>query len=233
MNFEGFPDETFHFLEQLTLHNDKTWFEAHRRDYQDFYVAPAIAFIEALGPKLAKIPGGASYEARLNGSLFRINRDIRFSSDKTPYKNHIDMWFWQGERKGWDTAGYFMRLLPDQFILGAGMHGFDKARLTAFRDAVVDEKSGAALEAALAQVARAGPYEVGGEARKTVPRGYDAMHPRARLLLFEGLTASMEGPIPPEASSGVFVDYCLAHFRNLSPINQWLRQVLRTEAVGA
>ena len=226
MSFDGFPDETFRFLEQLSLHNDKTWFEAHRRDYQDFYVAPVLAFIEAMGPKLAELPGGARYEARINGSLFRINRDIRFSRDKTPYKNHIDMWSWQGERKGWDRTGYFMRLLPDQMILGAGMHAIDKARLPAFRDAIVADETGRALETMPAKIERAGSYAIGGEARKTVPRGYDVAHPRARLLLYEGLTASLEGPIPPEASSGAFVDYCLAHFRNLSPINQWLKRAL-------
>jgi catechol 2,3-dioxygenase-like lactoylglutathione lyase family enzyme len=47
---------------------------------------------------------------------------VRFSKDKTPYKNHIDMWFWQGERKGWETPGYFMRLEAHQWAIGAGMH---------------------------------------------------------------------------------------------------------------
>ena len=82
------------------------------------------------------------------------------------------------------------------------MHAIDKARLPAFRDAIVADESGSALETMLAQIERAGPYVIGGEARKTVPRGYDASHPRARLLRYEGLSASLEGPIPPEASSG-------------------------------
>ncbi|HEX5369461.1 MAG TPA: DUF2461 domain-containing protein [Dehalococcoidia bacterium] len=232
MRFDGFAVETFRFLEQLTLHNDKSWFEAHRGDYQAFYLQPALAFIEALGPRLAELPGDIEYEARVNGSLFRINRDIRFSADKTPYKNHIDMWFWQGERKGWDSPGYFMRLLPDEIILGAGMHRLDKAGLVAFRNAVIAEKSGAALEQALARVTDAGPYAIGGEARKRVPKGYDAFHPRARLLLLEGLSATLETPLPTEATSAEFVEYCLDHFRNLSPINQWLSETLEVRPDG-
>lgn len=60
----------------------------------------------------------------MNGSIMGINRDIRFSKDKSPYKDHLDLWFWTGDRKGWDTSGFFFRLTPDRLVLGEGMHGF-------------------------------------------------------------------------------------------------------------
>ena len=47
-------------------------------------------------------------EPRVNGSIFRINRDIRFSKDKTPYKDHLDLWFWEGNRKG-AVSGFFLQ----------------------------------------------------------------------------------------------------------------------------
>lgn len=228
MAFEGFSEETFRYLTELTLHNDKGWFEANRSRYESYYMQPALAFIEALGPRLqSELPGGVRFEARVNGSLFRINRDIRFSKDKTPYKNHIDMWFWQGQRKGWDSPGYYMRLLPDLMILGAGMHQFGKQGMEAFRRAVVDDGSGTRLESTIASIQKAGPYSIAGEARKTVPKGYDASQPRARFLLYEGLNANLETSIPPEAHRPEFVDYCLAHFRALSAVNQWLSDVMK------
>ena len=99
--FTGFGPETFAFLRDLTLHNDRDWFMANRARYEEHYLAAALGFIEAIGPRLAaELPGDVRFEARVNGSLFRINRDIRFSKDKTPYKNHIDMWFWTGDKKG-------------------------------------------------------------------------------------------------------------------------------------
>jgi uncharacterized protein (TIGR02453 family) len=196
--------------------------------YETYYLAPALAFIEAIGPRMqAGLPGEVQYEARVNGSLFRINRDVRFSKDKTPYKNHIDMWFWQGERKGWESPGYYMRLLPDEMILGAGMHSFSKDGLEAFRRAVLDEERGAALETVVIAVESGGKYRLGGEARKTVPRGFDPEHRRARFLRFEGLNANVEGPIPPESASIAFVDYCMGHFKSLSPVNEWLATVIR------
>jgi uncharacterized protein (TIGR02453 family) len=227
MSFEGFSDETFGFLAELTANNEKAWFEANRVRYEQHYLAPALAFIEALGPRLAtELPGNVRYEPRVNGSLFRINRDVRFSRDKTPYKNHIDMWFWQGERKGWESPGYYMRLLPEEMILGAGMHAFSKEGIEAFRRAVVAEEQGRALERAVVTVLAGGPYAMGGETRKRVPHGFDAEHPRGRFLLFEGLNVNLETPIPPEAASPGFVDYCLRHFKAMSPINEWLSSVL-------
>jgi uncharacterized protein (DUF2461 family) len=53
------------------------------------------------------------------GSIFRINRDTRFSKDKRPYKDHLDFWFWEGDRKA-ASSGLFARVSPDGVIVGAG-----------------------------------------------------------------------------------------------------------------
>ena len=225
--FDGFPKGTFDFLAELTEHNNREWFTANRARYESYYLAPALAFIEALGPRLvAEVSRDTKYEARVNGSLFRINRDVRFSADKTPYKNHIDMWFWQGERKGWETPGFFMRLEPHQWALGAGMHHLGKDALAAYRAAVIEDRDGEALEAAVAKLAGTG-LEIGGSSRKTVPRGYDASHPRAAFLLHEALFAMHYGPVPAEAHTPGFVEVCLGYFKAASPISAWLAEVLR------
>ena len=87
--FAGFPKTTFAFLGGIAEHNDKAWFDEHRADYDAGYVDPARSFVAALGPELRKISKSVSYEPKVNGSLFRIQRDVRFSKDKTPYKTHI------------------------------------------------------------------------------------------------------------------------------------------------
>jgi uncharacterized protein (TIGR02453 family) len=220
--FAGFPEGTFRFLEELAGHNTKAWFEAHRADYERYYIEPARAFVRAIGPRLQALSPGVGYDPRVNGSLFRINRDVRFSRDKTPYKTHLDLWFWEGEHRGWDNPGYFLRMFPERLLLGSGMHRFEKAQLAAYRGAVVDERSGAELAALLDRVRSTGPYEIGGSTRKTVPRGFDKAHVRVPLLLHEGLHATMETVMPAEARSAAFVDYCLAHFRATGPVNRWL-----------
>lgn len=223
--FAGFGPETFAFLRDLTEHNERGWFLENRTRYEAHYLGPALSFIEAIGPRLAsELPGDVRFDPKVNGSLFRINRDVRFSKDKTPYKSHIDMWFWTGDKKGWETPGYFMRLLPGQWAIGGGIHHLSKEGLQSYRDAVVDDRTGKALEEAVARVDAT--YDLGFPSRKAVPRGYDAAHPRSRYLLYEGLAAVLEGPVPASAATASFVDECLAHFAAVSPINQWLTSVL-------
>jgi len=78
------------------------------------------------------------------GSIFRIDRDTRFSKDKTACKNHLDLWFWEGERCQ-AVSGFFVRSTPDFVGIGAGSHGFDKHRLEYFRCALGAEPSGLKL----------------------------------------------------------------------------------------
>jgi hypothetical protein len=71
------------------------------------------------------------------------------------------------------------------------------------------------------KVQGAGPYEVGGVTRKTVPRGFDAAHPRARFLLHEGLHAGLELPAA-EATKAGFVERAASHFAATWPVGKWL-----------
>jgi len=220
--FEGFPKATAKFLRELSKNNEKAWFDAHRGDYQANYVEPALAFVSAIGPKLQKISPSVSFEPKINGSLFRINRDVRFSKDKRPYKDHIDLWFWHGNKRGWSSPGFFFRMLSDRLILGAGMHQFEKLQLETFRNLVIDGRAGKTLAKAVDQVRKAGPYQVGGATRKSVPRGFDAGHERADFLLHEGLFATFEGKPGGISEKPDFVDFCVGHFRAMWPISHWI-----------
>ena len=155
MAFSGFKEPTTDFLAGLSANNTKDWFEAHRKDYEEHWVAPAKEFVEAAGEALLELNPRVEAQPKVNGSIFRINRAVRFSADKTPYKNHLDFWFWEGERKG-AVSGYFMRVTADQIGIGVGAHGFDKDRLAAFRAAVVDPKAGKSLQKAVDAVEGAG-----------------------------------------------------------------------------
>jgi hypothetical protein len=124
MAFSGFPKQTVRFLADLSSNNDKRWFDAHREDYERYFVDPARDFVDALGPCLKKLDREIQAVAKVNGSIMRINRDIRFSKDKTPYKDHLDLWFWSGDKRGWGGSGFFFRLTSAQLILGAGTHAF-------------------------------------------------------------------------------------------------------------
>lgn len=222
--FSGFSRDGFDFLRDLAANNNKPWFEANRPGYDEGLLKPGRLFVTAMGMALSDFAPGIRADPRVNGSVFRIHRDLRFSRDRRPYKTHFDMKFWQGDRRSLDSRGYFLRLTPDQLLLGAGRYRFDKATLVAFRESVADDHRGAALARALAAV-RAEGAEVGREHYRHIPRGFDADHPRADLLRHNALHAWTEEPLPPETHSADFVDYCSERFRKLSPVQGWILEL--------
>jgi uncharacterized protein (TIGR02453 family) len=224
-DFAGFGPKTKKFLRELGRNNDKAWFDAHRSDYEAHYLEPAKAFIEAAGPKLEKIAPNVVWEPRVNGSIFRVNRDIRFSKDKTPYKDHIDLWFWEGQRKT-AISGFFLRITSTSVHLGAGSHGFSKEALASYRSALLDEKAAKSLAALTKRLARAG-YEVGGKTYKKPPRGFDGNAAVQDLVLYSALWAAADRKSPPELGSAKFVSYCVREWKKLAPIHRWLMENVR------
>ncbi len=221
MAFTGYPKETLAFLAGLRRHNTKAWFDEHRGDYERYFLEPARAFVVAAHLALRAIAKDVRGEPRVNGSIFRVNRDIRFTKDKRPYKDHLDLWFWEGDDRRAAVSGFFLRVLPDMVIPGVGAHGFERDTLDAYRKKVVHAKSGPALVKAVNAVERAG-YRVQGATDKTLPRGFRAEGPAARLLLHGALWAGSEEPTPAALHRAGFVDYCLGHWRKQLPVHRWL-----------
>jgi uncharacterized protein (TIGR02453 family) len=224
MGFDGFPKQTLTFLRGIGRNNNRVWFEAHRGDYERYWLEPARGFVEAAAPLLTKV-APLEAEARVNGSIFRINRDVRFTQDKRPYKDHLDLWFWEGDRST-ASSGCFLRMTPTRFALGVGAHGFDRDRLRAYRDAVVDARSGRKLMRAVRAVEKAG-FEVAGEQYTTAPRGYAAATPdQERMLRHGALWAGSERPNPPELHTAAIVAYCVDEWKKLKPLHRWLVDTL-------
>jgi uncharacterized protein (TIGR02453 family) len=219
MTFTGFGDATFRFMRDLGRNNDKAWFQAHRSAYEDDLLEPSMAFIEAIGPLLARFSPGVRAEPKIGGSMMRINRDIRFSKDRRPYKDHLDMTFKVGPAK--TSPGYWFRLTPSELILGAGMHMLDKPELERYRKAVDANRSGGELAKVVTKVERAG-YDLGGEHYKRVPAGFIPDHPREALLRHAGVYVGTEMKVPAEARTAKFPSFCAAHYKKMAPLMDWL-----------
>jgi uncharacterized protein (TIGR02453 family) len=218
--FGGFPEETIRFLRQLRVNNRKDWFDAHRDDYEAFWVAPAKAFVVAAGQELAQLAPGIRAEPRVLGSIFRINRDTRFARGAGPYKDHIDFWFWEGERRH-AVSGFFARLTPEFLGVGAGCHGLDPERLTRFRQAVAEPASGAEL-AGIAQGLEAAGYQLGGASLKRPPAGFAAGGPAGRFLLHKAMFVHQDEPADERIQTDAVLATCLRHWSALAPLHRWL-----------
>jgi uncharacterized protein (TIGR02453 family) len=221
MAFAGFAPEALRFLEELREHNDRTWFQAHRDEYESLLLEPARDFVEAMGEELAPFAPDVNADPRVGGSIFRIARDTRFSKDKRPYKDHLDLWFWQGAGKSRERPGFWFRLTPEQLLLGAGRHHFERPLLERYREAVVDPERGDALVRAVEDVERAGA-RIGGEHYKRLPAGFEAEGRRAELLLHEGLFAWRELGLPDELHTPAFPRFCATTYRTFLPLEEWL-----------
>lgn len=220
--FSGFPGESLSFLKNLEKNNTKPWFEKHREDYETLILEPAQRFVSAMGNRLAELSPEIHADPRTDRSIFRIHRDVRFSKDKSPYKTHLGLWFWEGRRKRMECSGYYFHLEKDRLMMGTGLYVFPKDLLKQYRDAVVDDIRGPLLSKALKDITKKGSYTFGEIAYKKTPRGYDPEHQRSGLLLYNGLYAGIESGVPEVLFSGELVEYCFGHFRNMRPLHQWL-----------
>lgn len=222
--FNGFPETITPFLADLGRNNNKAWFQAHRTDYERSYLEPAKAFVVAAGKALRRVQPGIVAEPRVNGSIFRINRDVRFSVDKRPYKDYLDLWFWEGERKT-AVSGFSLRLTAQSLGLGAGARRFDRERLVEYRDAVMDPKAGPALKRAATTCRKTG-WPVAGERYRRTPAGYQASGETERLLRFDGLWTGKDENVSEALYGPNFVEFAVERWRESLPIHRWLVRYL-------
>ncbi|WP_269580928.1 DUF2461 domain-containing protein [Roseibium sp. Sym1] len=184
MTSAGFQSETFRFLEDLAANNSRDWFEAHKADYQRFVKKPADAFRPALLHALEEVTGHA-----LASKQFRINRDLRFSKDKTPYNTHIRMAFWPSGAtfagKEAQPPGFFLSVERDHLRFGTGCMAFSKAVLGAYLHAL-ETGDGETIAGLLTDLERQG-FEISEPDLARIPRGFPKDHPHAELARHKGL----------------------------------------------
>jgi len=220
--FDGFSKETVVFFKGLKRNNSREWFERNRPIYEAHVLEPAKAFVVAMGERLKAVVPGIHAIPQINKSIFRLNRDTRFSMDPTPYKINLGILFWEGGGSKKEGPGFYFHLEPPDLWLGAGTWMFSDKQIARFRRAVVDPKLGKELAKIAEMVAGLGGWELGGQHYKRVPAGFDASHPNARFLLHNGLYAGYETAIPEEFFSARLINYCLDRYTRLVPLHRWL-----------
>jgi uncharacterized protein (TIGR02453 family) len=222
--FAGFRPEGLTFLRDLPGNNDRAWFAAHRATFEAALLEPARAFVVALGARLRTIDAEICSDPRTDGTgvLMRINRDTRFSPDKSPYKTELSGLFWDGRGKKTERPAFGFRLTADGLDLMTGLFAFPPPLLDAYRAAVADERRGRTLEEVLTQVRLAGPYELAGEQSKRVPAGFPPDHPRADLLRHRGLYAASPRIPAERVGEPSLVETGFGHFEAMAPLYRWL-----------
>jgi uncharacterized protein (TIGR02453 family) len=225
--FSGFPSEGLDFLEQIKTNNNRDWFQTRKPVYQNSLLGPARMFVEELGERLQLLSAGFKYDTRTNGagSIMRIYRDIRFSKDKSPYKSHMGIVFWEGSGKKMENPGFYLHFDSKGGSVYSGFHHFPKPFLMAYRRAVDDAALGEKLQTAIEKIKKAGTYEIGGEQYKRVPRGYESDHERESFLRFKGLWAISPQISRKDLMGPGLIDLSFEHCRAMLPLHKWLVEV--------
>jgi len=224
--FEGFFKETIDFFTELKINNDKLWFDLHRGPYEDYVLGAAKSFIVAMGTRLKELSPMIIADPRTNKSLFRINRDMRFSKDKSPYKTHMSIIFWDGDLPRMESSVFYFHLEPPRISLGVGIYKFTRPQLEEYRNSVVHPKYGKQLSGIYKKVSGKG-YEFGGKKYKKIPVGFDSEHPNADFLLYDGTHVGKDFEIPEEFYSERFTDFCYKPFKDMLPVQQWLSELTK------
>lgn len=117
-----FTAQTFTFLTALTGNNTREWFKTHQQEYERFIRMPAMQLIDDMADELPAISPHFTAQAReIGGSLMRVQRDTRFSRDKTPYKTNIGIQFRHERGKDIHAPGFYLHIAPDDCFLGIGL----------------------------------------------------------------------------------------------------------------
>lgn len=171
-----FTDATFTFLDELSVNNNKNWFNENKARYELLVREPALDFISAMAGKLAEIAPCFRAEARkTGGSLLRVYRDTRFSRDKTPYKTNIGIQFRHAQGKDIHAPGYYLHIANEDCFLGAGCWHPDSDTLGKIREQIAHEPE-CWFQARNDLQLKAG-WVLSGESLARPPRGFTADHP--------------------------------------------------------
>ena len=206
----GIPLDAIDFYDELRVENTRGWWQANAARYATSVRAP----LEALAGALEGEFGPAK--------LYRPHRDVRFSADKSPYKDH------QGAlAASVPGIGYYVQVGTEGLLTGGGYYPTGSAHLARYRAAVDAPRPGQELASIAQRLADAG-FTLAGERVATRPRGVPADHPRLELLRFKNLIARREHGEPAWLSTPDLVEHVRADWRAVRPLVQWL-----TEHVGA
>lgn len=207
-----FGPDAFDFLRTLAANNQRDWFHAHKADYEAHVRDPFLALIADLAAPLRAIsPHFVADPKPLGGSLFRIQRDTRFSNDKSPYKTHAGARFFHVRHKQVEAPLFYLHLEPGACFVAAGLWHPAPPTQRRIRDFLVANPE-SWREAVHAPAFRK-RYRAGGDSLVRAPRGYDPAHPliedikRKDFVVVRDLTdAQMTSPRLPNTVADAFAD---------------------------
>lgn len=206
------------FLKDLKKNNNKEWFHANNQRYQEIKLQ-LMAFTDEL------IKGISTFEPEVSvlnakDCMFRINRDIRFSSDKSPYKNNIGAYISQGGKKS-DKAGYYLHFEPGNCFLAGGVWMPPSDILASIREEI-DYNQEEFAKLLTSKDFKKYFKTLEGEKLKTAPKGYSSDHLMIDVLKSKSFL--MIYPLEDKYLNPVKASELVKIFKAMKPVNDFLNR---------
>lgn len=227
MPFQHYPKETLSFLKLIQKNNNKEWFEAHKESYTALILEPSRAFVEEMGEHLQALVPTINAIPKINQSLFRIYRDVRFSKDKTPIKSKIGIIFWQGDHIRMQSSCFYLHFSPKELLIASGIRTFDPDLLAAYRAYIKVDAHREALHIILSQLKEKG-YLIEPTAYKRLPKGFEKDLSHEYLSRMKAVAVYHTLPAST-ISNKKFIHELFKHYEQFLPLQQWLYTMTLTK----
>lgn len=178
--YSGFGPQTLPFLKALGFHQSKEWFEENRPIYESELQEPLAALMADLASRFADEDIPLTCSAKT--SVFRINRDVRFSKNKDPYKTNLGAVVTRSGSKK-DPGLLYINIAPDNCFLAAGFYRLEGEELRAFREAIIERPG--EFRAATAPLIQHGYSFIERDRLKRPPRGFEGVENAETLELLK------------------------------------------------
>ncbi|MEM0985561.1 MAG: DUF2461 domain-containing protein [Pseudomonadota bacterium] len=197
-----FSDRSFQLLSELAVNNDRDWFKAYKDEFEQVLLDPFAATLEAISHRLQdrgmNFTGGKK-------TMFRMNRDVRFSRDKSPYKTNVSGMLTPGGEKRESGGFVYLQLQHNGGFAAFGRYNLRPAALGPIRDKILEKPE--RFRAILTEVQSTGLDLVRDDSLKSTPRGYSehSDHPHADELKLKSMMVRID-LTADEFKSGAAVD---------------------------
>lgn len=210
----------FDFLNKLAQNNEREWFNANKALYEQAK-AEAQNEYEAINNALVNLDDISKYR------MYRIYRDVRFSTDKSPYKTHFGGIY--SRRQPQNRGSFYVQIAPGDSFVAGGFWGPEKDDLLRIRQAIAKENELELLLNDSKAKARFGQLE--GEQLKTAPKDFDKTHPRIELIRYKQFYL-MQRFSDEQVLSDQFVDLVAESYQAMRPFFEYMTEVLTLDENG-
>ncbi len=216
------PQNIFDFLIQLTLNNNREWFNNNK----DTYLQAKSEFeryINYLIQDIHSIDAAVGFP-QAKDCIFRIYKDVRFSKDKLPYKNHFGAYIALGGRKS-PYAGYYIHIEPDNSFIAGGLHSPQPDQLKLVRTRILEEAINYKTIIEDKNFCKLFDHVIG-DKLKTAPKGFDKNNPNIHLIRYKSYTVMM--PLSDDLiQSDNLYETILSSFKTMFPFNNFLNKAIK------